>query len=865
MKRVFLSVGWCIFAISLITILQSESTKATDWGEGSMVVVSEAKVTQSNIDIIYPCMGLEQPVTVKGYGEKDAACVYGYSNQFRLARFLHGSAYKYAVSHPYQSDYYEIRGICIRPSCVYSPGSDVFIEHKPIANGKQGAVIHKNFSKKMLLQNDALSSRQYYLLNTDDNFGTVVGFEDVPLPVEAINLSNNGRWAVLELPYYGIIRIDTTSMDMRRIVAPGAEYGLMNDPHYELVITDDGKYLATTGYRAPTGMYEVSDNCGDRLGVSTGRYFISETLPCRYLSADFRLLFPGMSIGFNLRFNTDGHRLGISIIYADGKRSRAILAPSATYAKTSFLSLGDSFTSGEGELEDTFYQAGTNDVNFKCHTSSRSYPYIVASRWGIRGNNIACSGARTVDVYGKSDYMGQSAALSSLSAVQRNELIKHSIDTFRPGVVRQSQFVSQYQPKLVSIGIGGNDAGLVGKLSSCLSLGDCEWVSSKEKIAATAKEISEVYYKIRELIRHLRDISPSSVFFTVGYPYIIDDNIHAPCDLVTKTLLSYKERVFIKESLRYLNEVLKAASASENVHFVDVSQSFTDHNLCGRSSTSMMNGVRMGNDIPLTILASSFRIFGSESYHPTPKGHAAVADAILTTFNSADEITDCISCGGQGDMPLTSSYWDVTEAAYHGRQFEDTSIAKDVYELGESMSIKTDSALFMKGTEVVAELHSEPRVLARGLTAEDGSFSSESIIQQDIPPGYHTLHLIGLAPDGVKLDVYRTIAVKSKEIPALSVAHRTGSSRMFGSGIVTSSDSEVLNGESVPAKILSVLDPQSIKGVQTSMIKPVIAKTLNGVLGVPTWLLLSFGGLVFAMTIYIVVRIVNNNSRDLSR
>lgn len=862
MKRVFLSVGWCIFATSLMVILQSGSVEATDWGEGSMTIVSEAKVTQSNIDIIYPCMGLEQPITVKGYGEKDAACVYGYSNQFRLARFLHGSTYKYAVSHPYQSDYYEIRGVCIRPSCVYSPGSDVFIEHKPIANGKQGAVIHKKFSEKMLLQNDSLSSRQYYLLNTDDDFGTSIGIDGVPLPVEAINVSNNGKWAVLELPYYGIIRIDTTSMDMRRIVAPGAEYGLMNDPHYELVITDDGKYLATTGYRAPTGMYEVSDNCGDRLGASTGRYFISETLPCRHLSADFRLLFPGMSIGFNLRFNADGHRLGISIIYADGKRNRAILAPSATYAETRFLSLGDSFTSGEGETEDVFYQAGTNELNFKCHTSTRSYPYIVASRWGIKGNNVACSGARTADVYGKGDYMGQSAALSSLSVVQQNELIKHSIDTFRPGVVRQSQFVSQHQPRLVSVGIGGNDAGLVGKLSSCLSPGDCEWVSSKEKIAATAKEISEVYPKIRELIRHLRDISPSSVFFTVGYPYIIDDSIHAPCDLVTKTLLSFKERVFIKESLRYLNEVLKAASASENVHFVDVSHSFADHNLCGKSSTSMMNGVRMGDDIPLTVLASSFRIFGSESYHPTPKGHAAVADAILTTFNSADEITDCTSCGGQGDMPLASSYWDVTEAAYYGRQFEDTSIAKDVYELGERISIKTDPSLFMKGTEVVAELHSEPRVLTRGLAAEDGSFSTESIIQQDMPPGYHTLHLIGLAPNGTELDIYRTIAINSKDVPVLSVASPMSSPGMSGSGVATTSVNKVLSAVPISSGILSILNLQSIKGVQTSMIKPVIAKAVNGVPMVFSWLLISFGGLVFAMTIYVVVRIVNKNAHD---
>lgn len=851
MKKVFLGVGLYIFAMSMMVIACAGVAKATDWGEGVMTVLSKSVTTQGQTDGMYACMGLEQPIKVKIYGEKDTACVYGHGNQFRFARFLQYGSFKYAISYPHQDEFYEIRGVCSRPGCVYSSDSDVFIEHRYIGNNRHGATIHKNFSSKMLRQIEPLTLRQYYLLNTDDDLGAIVGYPNVPLPVEAMNLSNNGKWAILELPYYGIIRVDTASMDMRRVIAPGADYGLMNDPHYEIVITDDGRYIATTGYRASTGMYEIDSVCGDRLDESMGKYFASTVVHCKRMLADFYLLFPDMSYGFNLRFNSDGHRLGISILYRNGKMDRAILAPNNSYSVMNYLSLGDSFTSGEGELENKYYKAGSDDEKLKCHMSTRSYPFLVANRWGVQGESVACSGARTSDIYGKNEYEGQSGVLENLTITERDRLIKHSLDSFRSGVVRQSQFVSHYQPGVVSIGIGGNDAGLVGKLATCLSPGDCEWVSSKEKVMATAREISEVYPKIRELIRYLRQISPSTKFFTVGYPKIIDSTVDAPCSLLTKTLLSLKERIFINESLHYLNDVIKAASSAEKVRFVDVENSFNGHNLCGRESTSMMNGVRAGHDIALPFEALSFRIFGSESYHPTPKGHEAVADAILTTFDGAEELSDCTNCSNQSDLPVASDYWGVSEMTEHRRQVFDTSISKGVYELGEKIIIKTSSLLFMKNSEVVAELRSDPRVLVRGLVDEDGSFTSQSVIDNSIEPGYHTLHLLGLAPDSTEVDVYHTVTIRGKDVPALkSMLNTTNEPR------VSSVDTRVASKigglhRKVKAETSEFLAKTlSVIGLKNTEVKSGLVESRGNTLSILIWVAIPLISLTLALLIY---------------
>ena len=61
-----------------------------------------------------------------------------------------------------------------------------------------------------------------------------------------------------------------------------------------------------------------------------------------------------------------------------------------------YLAMGDSYSSGEGDIENgfsEFYIKNTGSPK-DCHLSSRSYPYILAKRQNIKGvQSVACSGA----------------------------------------------------------------------------------------------------------------------------------------------------------------------------------------------------------------------------------------------------------------------------------------------------------------------------------------------------------------------------------------------------------------------------------------------------------------------------------------
>jgi len=789
--RAFLVGGFVFLCIFLCGLIDAPTIAATSeqWLGSTVKVMS-----RSTVSLPYDapvCEGNEATITVAGNGTFQNACILGETSGVRIARFFSGVMNLYAVAFPGSYEFYELRGVCLMNKCAYASESDVLVQRRNITPYLYGAVIFKDFTKSLVKRFDPTKGATYFSFEpTESPYYLKAG--DAWLAAEAMTVSQNGVWAAVELKGYGIVRINTKTLESRRILAQTGEYGYGYDPAYELAITNDGRYVALSGKNASLMVISVNDTCGDRLVQGMEVRFGWNIIPCLTASIETNTLFPNFAYISSPRFNATNERLGVTVRYRNNSIERAVLSTENTSAPLGgYLAFGDSFSSGEGELDDTYYQPLTNQLPFRCHTSERSYPYSVGKYWNMPTHNVACSGAKTVDIIGSGSYAGQADALLSLGAAEISALRTETLKSFRPGVHSQQNFAAAYQPEVISIGIGGNDAGLVTKLTSCLNIGTCEWVSDPAKRYATSQEIAAVYPKILETIRSIKEVSPQSRLILVGYPNIIDASSEARCSLLLSTLLNQEERIFIRETIHYLNQIVKTAASAQSIAFVDTEQSFAGKELCGRFSEAAMNSIRLGDDMaPVKQLPKAY-VFGAESFHPTPMGHQLVSDTVIETYPEPSAILHCtVACEKEMDTPSPSQYWQqvgTSDTAYM-RQVEATITPTSVIYQGQSYEVSTKNFLFSPGSSVRIELHSEPIQLAEGVASSNGSMGELITIPINAQIGYHSLHLIGTSPSGTPIDVYQAVVVVDKEYSGYSTP-TVSEEKQSEEGVVSGSES----------------------------------------------------------------------------
>lgn len=762
MKRIFIALflllGFGVAVYSWVTDVKAVPLSNV-WLNGEVAIKEEATVTGYH-ESMYPCSATVSSIDVKRFGRFTDACVHGSSDQLRIARYIESGTYQYSVAFPGQEVFHELRGLCPFPKCSYASGTDVLIVHHGLPGWRWGIGLYKDFSKSLVRVYDEAIQSYYYSFQPNRDPDLLLEIGQWKPSVEATAVSRNSKWAVLELRSFGLVRVNLEDLSIKRVSAPGAEYGLANDPSYELAISNDGKLIAGVGWRLGLSVIHITDECGDYLTENTSKLYSQGVVGCRSATISDDIFQPGWRLFSQPRFNSRADRLSVLSFHQDGTIKRMILGTDASVPATGlgYLALGDSFTSGEGELHDALYKVGSNTLSTRCHVSLRSYPYKVAQYWRVKGENVACSGARSADILGSSEYTGQRSHLESASESERFDAKTEALETYRAGVAPQIDFVSHYQPDVTTASIGGNDAGLIGKLTACLGLGTCEWVTDASKKYATAEEIASVYPKLKSVIKEIQLLSPRTNVKLVGYPLIIDDSVSAKCGGVIGLLLGLEERVFVNEAIKYLNQVIRAAAWSEGADYIDVETSFTDRRLCGLKTPSAMNGVRFGDDIAPLKFLSSFKLIGAESFHPTPLGHEYISRMITRNYPTVS--MQCAECQGEASsLPHPSDYWgEKPIAAEYVQQREDPTIAKDVFENKSKQKISAKALTFMPGTAVKVSIHSDPIELSEIQSEEDGSINLITEIPH-IPPGYHVLHLFGTTPDGIPVDIYKTIAV----------------------------------------------------------------------------------------------------------
>ncbi|MEV1330047.1 SGNH/GDSL hydrolase family protein [Micromonospora costi] len=229
---------------------------------------------------------------------------------------------------------------------------------------------------------------------------------------------------------------------------------------------------------------------------------------------------------------------------------RTTAANQAT-AAVNYVALGDSYSSGVG--------AGPYDWS-TCLRSQKSYAPLWAAAHGVSSFAFpACGGAVTADVIN-----GQVGALSASTT-------------------------------LVTITIGGNDAGFADVITSCRfgSTSTCTNAVNESRAFATGTlpgRLDATYGAIRTR-------APNARLIVLGYPRLFELN---PCGWLA---MSVYKRTILNDAADLLATVIAGRAAAAGATFVDTRPYFAGHGVCA--------GDPWINDISGII----------EAYHPDADGY----------------------------------------------------------------------------------------------------------------------------------------------------------------------------------------------------------------------------------------------------
>jgi lysophospholipase L1-like esterase len=224
-----------------------------------------------------------------------------------------------------------------------------------------------------------------------------------------------------------------------------------------------------------------------------------------------------------------------------------------------YVAQGDSFASGTGTRE--YYDSG-------CQRSNHSYAKQLAAQEGMTLSHVACSGARIPNV--------RANQLGALSATT----------------------------DLVTISIGGNDAGFSSVITQCAK----PWPFTCTGDINNARNFinNTLPGQLDALYTEIETRAPNAQVIVVGYPRLFNGE---QCNLGAR--ISPAEQSALNSVADLLATKLSAVATAHGFEFLDVRAPFNTHRVC--DDVEWLNG--LSNPV-------------GESYHPNRLGHDALTDLI---------------------------------------------------------------------------------------------------------------------------------------------------------------------------------------------------------------------------------------------
>lgn len=250
--------------------------------------------------------------------------------------------------------------------------------------------------------------------------------------------------------------------------------------------------------------------------------------------------------------------------------------PLSVTGSTSYVAMGDSFSSGEGNptFEYGTNQGGANEN--RCHRSPQAYPRQLQSDLSLDLGPtafVACAGATTSDV--TSGKYGEDPQTDALSE-----------DT-----------------EVVTITIGGNDVDFEGYANSCgapgysCGVGTTAYDDMMDRINNPSFETA-----LEETYTTILDVADNAIVYVLDYPYLVDPT--GVDGVLCEPLLNLSAAVPIQMALNSViadavDDVRNLNTDYERLRYMPTNyfgSPFVDHHLCTDDpGGSYFNGVNLSN------------------------------------------------------------------------------------------------------------------------------------------------------------------------------------------------------------------------------------------------------------------------------
>jgi lysophospholipase L1-like esterase len=249
-----------------------------------------------------------------------------------------------------------------------------------------------------------------------------------------------------------------------------------------------------------------------------------------------------------------------------------------------YVSLGDSFPAGEG----------LPGATGRCGRSTSAYPSLLARSANLLPSLHACTGATTEDVL---------------------ERERH------PGEGRQVDWLGP-DTDVVTITVGGNDAGFVRVIGACLTRGEpCSRLDDE-----VDAQVAGLQDRLDAVNREIRRRLPDARILVVGYPHVVADpgqvDVEACPELggsSGNSLVTRGEAAWLREQGEALAVVMRESAEAVGARYVDAARAFAGHEVC--TTAPWMTGVVVGN-------------IGA-SFHPNAAGHEALARLVAEALEAS--------------------------------------------------------------------------------------------------------------------------------------------------------------------------------------------------------------------------------------
>lgn len=704
-------------------------------------------------------------------------------------------------------------------SCLYIPQKDMLVSLERRNGGMfRSLVIYKNFSSRITFNNTAWNKQSKTVHYSFDVSGPDYVFEDpntkYAWSVLSVGASANGEWLAVAFYERGLGLLNLATLEMKW-VSSEVRYtiGYGYDPSPELAVSDTGKNILAVGSNAGFSLIDIDEECGEDPIPLWPTYTTPSKKFCPRYVLDLSRIIERYREAYKPKFYDNGGRMSFSVLsYLSISKGVVIRHPDIRERAVNYIALGDSYSSGEGETDDSRYLAGTNIPLEKCHVSDRSYPFLFITLIGIpaaSARNVACSGAKTIDVSGEGNaYLGQKDLQKKLQVdIRGYALMKYeALTSFIPGRQLQESFTATHRPQIATIGIGGNDVGLMELMKACIMPGTCEFAHPGPLRYGVAKQVQGLYSVLIRLYGKIIADSPGTKLAVIGYPDPF--GTEGQCSLVLNTMLDNEEREFFRSTIRYLNQIMADAARKVGVQYVDTWSAYGEHALCGPLLEKAVRHIVLGDDIGIFKDSRWFNIFGKESFHPTPLGHQLVAQTIA---RQVPYLAYSTCPGGYYICPMDTStastidaYWkEGVPSTILVPELRQLDIAEDSTHRGSSLSVDIPSGVLSPNSVVDIELHSEPLRLGSWTTDSDGRLKETVTIPDTVPAGIHTLHIYGISTGMSDINIYDVVALDEAPIP----------DKVPEMSQVVSSEGEALSSAETEEKTLITTTPSGVSSV----------------------------------------------------